>query len=638
LFCGGLLWLLYLPKTVDVEAIRRPDSRVLVIGSGGVIGSALVRELESEGYRILETKGRTHYDARSEDAFSSFDVSNVKFAFLLASEDGRSSLLSPPKFEELKDIKIREYNTLIYESMTKLLNDNNIPFIFISSYESYSSTSFGKAKSKGEEYCEWSILCRVVRFWTVIGPEHIDHRTRLLGRWINTCLNGETVQYPYDGQEAYQFIDGKDAAKALILSMKNFNHIPKHIEISNEKWTTLRTLANAVDSAIPCTFEFTKTPNPNPPPHREPKLDHQVAQHWVLLPRVPLAETISSILDYQRDKRKIIEISRSELNKPVENRIHKKPLISWIVASSNDGYGIDRLDNAIRTLDYHLWKYGISSELIVVEYNQRPNQPKLIELLPKVSHCILKVITVPNRYHIWYKAKHNTTFEQLYEFFAKNIGARRASGEYIAFYNQDVLVSETIISDIAKGYLRKDAFYRATRIDLEDNWSADKVAEVPIPNRDIEIATHGPSFPETKQIYRFRSKNRAFDNFAGLHTDASGDFFITHRDNLESMRGLPETKYNFHMDSFSLCKVISIPGGADQISYDFPIFHQFHLDKSVLFKEVVGMYPIPNWKEILVDCRKMSQQGLENFHGDYFDWDQAANWGIPNEDLQIEYK
>ncbi len=61
---------------------------VLVLGSAGLVGTALTKELQSHGYTVLEVKSRLDIDLRSKGSLDVFNNQTIGFCFFLASEWG----------------------------------------------------------------------------------------------------------------------------------------------------------------------------------------------------------------------------------------------------------------------------------------------------------------------------------------------------------------------------------------------------------------------------------------------------------------------------------------------------------------------------------------------------------------------
>jgi len=66
-----------------------PDSKIYVAGHRGMVGSAIVRKLEKEGYKNIITKTSAELDLRNQAAVHDFfQVNNPEFVFLAAAKVG----------------------------------------------------------------------------------------------------------------------------------------------------------------------------------------------------------------------------------------------------------------------------------------------------------------------------------------------------------------------------------------------------------------------------------------------------------------------------------------------------------------------------------------------------------------------
>ena len=150
--------------------------------------------------------------------------------------------------------------------------------------------------------------------------------------------------------------------------------------------------------------------------------------------------------------------------------------LSIVAASRNDNHGgnLDNRMNAfIKSLAENCKKYEILSELLLVEWNQIPNAKSLSDRLNLVSneYLNLKIITVSQDHHL--KLPNSDRLE-FYQMIAKNVGIRRASGEFILATNIDVIINQNLFKFIADKKLKKKTIYRCNRhcidYDYNDNF------------------------------------------------------------------------------------------------------------------------------------------------------------------------
>jgi nucleoside-diphosphate-sugar epimerase len=68
-------------------------AKVLVLGSGGLVGRTLVSWLEARNYSVLHVRNRRHIDLRVPGALDVFNRTKIDYAFFLACEVGGSKFI-----------------------------------------------------------------------------------------------------------------------------------------------------------------------------------------------------------------------------------------------------------------------------------------------------------------------------------------------------------------------------------------------------------------------------------------------------------------------------------------------------------------------------------------------------------------
>jgi hypothetical protein len=155
--------------------------------------------------------------------------------------------------------------------------------------------------------------------------------------------------------------------------------------------------------------------------------------------------------------------------------LERAPYLSVVVAARNDDHGGNLLGR-MQTF-FNAWvgackKHGLSSELIIVEWNPPADKPSLSEALRCPSDpgpCSVRFIEVPSEIHSRYRY---AEVLPLYQMIAKNVGIRRARGEFVLATNIDILFSEELVRHIAERGLRCGRMYRVDRYDV--------MSEVPV--------------------------------------------------------------------------------------------------------------------------------------------------------------
>jgi hypothetical protein len=149
-----------------------------------------------------------------------------------------------------------------------------------------------------------------------------------------------------------------------------------------------------------------------------------------------------------------------------------RPYLSIVVASRNDNHGGDllkRMQIFVTTLLKQCRKYKLSAELIIVEWNPPGNAPPLelaLDFSEKSIFCPVRIITVPNEYHKQLAHSDNLT---LFQMIAKNVGIRRARGEFVLATNVDVILSSRLMRFLSRRALKEKTLYRIDRTDVKND-------------------------------------------------------------------------------------------------------------------------------------------------------------------------
>ena len=293
------------------------------------------------------------------------------------------------------------------------------------------------------------------------------------------------------------------------------------------------------------------------------------------------------------------------------------PFLSIVVVGRNDNYGGDfnfRLQNQAVWLNYIVEKEQLPTELIIVNYNPLPDEPSMLESInwPTGRHFLsIRFINVPNEIH--QSLYHQPDIRKpvpVYEYIGKNIGIRRAKGQYILASNPDIIYHPYIFRLIKNGVLNPYSYYRADRCDYKRDELGNLVGEA----EELELIKARVFKAFLKgYIYDFQSAPRIFDmafrwlqirnsfrlrkeilkvefekisNRLELHLDydnieyyyhcnAGGDFMMMHRDALHELHGCPENTYlSLHTDS--LVAVMAGTSGLKERIFSVPIFHCDH--------------------------------------------------------------
>jgi hypothetical protein len=313
------------------------------------------------------------------------------------------------------------------------------------------------------------------------------------------------------------------------------------------------------------------------------------------------------------------------------------PYLSIVTVSRNDDHGGDPLIRTqifVNCLARQCERYGLDAELIVVDWNpvkDRPGLAAVLELPPETSRLTAKVITVPAELHQGYKCADKL---YLYQMIGKNVGIRRAKGEFIVATNIDVLFSEELMQFIALRKLDKKKMYRVDRYDIESGLQKDvgldeamdyawthpirsnrHLGPVELLNHlygEDEVRRHCVPEPELMKQFPLIEAVQEFgvwqlrpsreSEMPYLHTNACGDFTLLSREGWNAIRGYQEFEaYSFNIDSMGL--LAAHYAGYEEISL-LPPCVCFHIEHSA------GSGWTPEGEKKLFD--RLRQNGILN--------------------------
>jgi hypothetical protein len=259
--------------------------------------------------------------------------------------------------------------------------------------------------------------------------------------------------------------------------------------------------------------------------------------------------------------------------------MHPQPYYSIVVTSRNDSHGgniMKRMRLFVNGLIHQANRFQLPIELIFVEWNPPADKPRLHEVLPKPApedYLRLRYITVPERIHARYKRAQEIP---LFQMTAKNVGIRRALGEYVLCSNVDLLFSDALLEILAQKTLDPKAFYRANRVDIPDGIDEAMPFEAQMAYAQshiirvngwdarfqyVDVRAHGIKElgPISRWITdqmgkRHRSKQPLGEaEYYLLDRNACGDFTMLHRDAWLHIQGYAELDlYSIHIDTLGI--------------------------------------------------------------------------------------
>jgi len=195
--------------------------------------------------------------------------------------------------------------------------------------------------------------------------------------------------------------------------------------------------------------------------------------------------------------------------------------LSVIMASRNDNHGGDlneRTQNCIDSLSEQIKRFKIDAEIVIVDWNPPAGKPFLYEVIKGKYRSIIVPPKIHNRYG---QAK----LFPLYQMIAKNVGIRRAKGDFVLATNIDILFDDTLMEFLSRRLLDKGNIYRAYRYDSKPGMKTVADAKKNLIRLNLSYADE-------------------------LCTNACGDFQLMHRDDWADVHGYFEKDlFSIHIDS-----------------------------------------------------------------------------------------
>ncbi|MFM1876602.1 MAG: hypothetical protein RL266_2339 [Bacteroidota bacterium] len=284
--------------------------------------------------------------------------------------------------------------------------------------------------------------------------------------------------------------------------------------------------------------------------------------------------------------------------------LEESPFYLSIVATTrNDNHGGDLLKRTcafINSVYVQAKRFNFPVELIIVEWNPPTDKHLLKEDLPPPPKDVpvrLRIIVVPRSVHGTYRFADSIP---LYQMIAKNVGIRRAKGEYVLCTNIDILFSDMNFEMLSSRTLEKGKFYRANRCDVpkevinldryEDQlrFAAKNVLRR-LGSAPGHEAIKGPdfiykygwiaTFMNSLLMWVWRATHPG--QFAHFTIDfmACGDFTLMSKEDWMRIDGYVELDmYSIHIDSMGLWSACAL--GMEQVIFPYKacVYHIDHED------------------------------------------------------------
>lgn len=284
--------------------------------------------------------------------------------------------------------------------------------------------------------------------------------------------------------------------------------------------------------------------------------------------------------------------------------------LSLIFVGRNDNYGGDfksRLQMCVTNAFEKLNAFGVRSEIIFVNYNPLDVELPILKFIdwPSSTDTVkVRVIDVPGTFHTQFLKSGKRKPVPVLEYVAKNIGIRRASGEYILVMNPDIIIPDEIYQCFSEKKLMKQVYYRVDRVDHKSQWTGLRPDVSGLHKTSFRIYLKGFQYPINGYTFSKLWLLRMFNRFRiyfhlelivalkwlfvligwkpnphnaefRYHCNVSGDFMLMNREKWFSLRGYPDSTYmSLHTDA--LMVIMAAVSGLKEFVFAEPIFHKDH--------------------------------------------------------------
>jgi hypothetical protein len=246
------------------------------------------------------------------------------------------------------------------------------------------------------------------------------------------------------------------------------------------------------------------------------------------------------------------------------------PYLSIVTFARNDDYQgsmFERMQFAINTLIEQMRKYKLNWELILVDWNPPPERPLIKDVISWANidgRFDIRNIIVPHHIH-----KKNRYSERLniLPVAARNVGIRRARGEFVLPTNSDIFFSDKLVNFLAKESLSSKYFYRANRHDVHMDVLKCKTYEEQF------------DFCERNVIRVYKKTGNSphkLPEHPALHTNG-GDFILMSREAWHALNGWPNLNSLGLFSDGLLCYMAYASGLVEKVLEDsMSVYHIDH--------------------------------------------------------------
>jgi GDP-L-fucose synthase len=299
------------------------DSRVLIAGANGMVGSAIVRNLKSKGYTNIIKGTRDDVDFTNQDETERYFCSEEpEYVFITAAKVGGIMANSKYKADFLTE-NLQIQTNLIQQSynfgIKKLLflGSSCIYPKFANQPITEDQLMTGPLESTNDAYAIAKIagikMCQAYREQygfnaislmptNLYGPnDNFDLETShvlpaMIAKFDNAMRTNESVTLWGDGSARREFLHVDDLAEACYVCMQKYD-TPEHINVGTGNDVTIKQLAETIANIVGYNLDIKwDTTKPNGTPRKVLNVDKINSLGWSV--KIPFEDGLSQTIDW----------------------------------------------------------------------------------------------------------------------------------------------------------------------------------------------------------------------------------------------------------------------------------------------------------------------------------------------------
>jgi len=300
------------------------DSKIFVAGNRGLVGSAIVRNLISKGYKNIYSAPRTHFDLRDQnDVEKYFEVNQPEYVFLAAAKVGGIKANHDYPAQFIRDNLQIQTNVIdaayrhgvkkllflgsscIYPKMaTQPITEDQL----MTGLLEPTNDAYAIAKIAGIKMCQaykkqYGFNAISLMPTNLYGPnDNFDLETShvlpaMIAKFHKAKEDGSVTLWG-DGSAMREFLHVDDLAEACYTCMQNYND-SEHVNVGTGEDVTIKELAQTISDVVdfPGDIEWDTT-KPNGTPRKVLNVDKIKSLGWE--PKISLIEGIKSTYEWYK--------------------------------------------------------------------------------------------------------------------------------------------------------------------------------------------------------------------------------------------------------------------------------------------------------------------------------------------------